>query len=655
MAPNGSADNLALAFQSYQQGQLTQAAAYCQRALKKQPNRHEALQLLFGVRFAEGKLDEALALIKRAVAADPKVPQSHNNMGLVLGNLGRHDEALACYAKALAIRPDYPQALNNRGNALASLGRFDEAFASYDRALALAPDYAEAHYNRGAALSRLNRHQEAIPCYEKALALQPRYVEALNNLGIALSAMKRPGDALLCFDRALAIRPDYVEALNSRGNVLCLLNRYEDAYASYRRALEIRPKFSEAHSSLIFALEFLPGTGFAEHQGERRQWYERHGRPLARLIRPHENDRDPERTLRIGYVSGDFCRHSAAAAFGPVVRNHDKARFEAVLYSNGKTEDEVTQTLRASATEWRPITWLADDAVAERVREDRIDILVDLSGHTEGNRLLVFARKPAPIQVTAWGHATGTGLPAIDYLFSDPVAVPLEVRPLFAETLYDLPCIVGYEAPVDSPAVAPAPAASDHPITFGCFNRLAKVSGDSVALWARLLKTVPESRLALKDVQLSDPAERQRIADVFAAHGIDERRLMLLPGTPHLEHMAAYGGVDIGLDPIPVSGGVTTMEALWMGVPVVSLLGSGLASRVSAAIMSALGLTAWVAASSDDYVAIAARMAANPAALADLRRSLRPRMLASPIATPQAYCRAVEEAYRTMWRDYCRR
>jgi predicted O-linked N-acetylglucosamine transferase (SPINDLY family) len=302
---------------------------------------------------------------------------------------------------------------------------------------------------------------------------------------------------------------------------------------------------------------------------------------------------------------------------------------------------------------WRRVTWLSDAAVAERIRADRIDILVDLSGHSDGNRLPVFARKPAPVQVTAWGHATGTGIAAVDYLLADAIAVPAHVRSLFAERVVDLPCIVGYDSPAGAPPVAPAPSCSGRPITFGCFNRLAKISDQTVALWAQLLSAVPHSRLALKDAQLSNPAERSRMAGIFARRGIDAGRLLLLPGTSHIEHLAAYAEVDIGLDPIPVSGGVTTMEALWMGVPVVSLLGKSLAGRISAAIVSAAGLETWAASTEDEYVAVARRAAIDVPALSELRRTMRSRMRASKIADPQAYCGAVEEAYRTMWRSYC--
>ena len=263
------------------------------------------------------------------------------------------------------------------------------------------------------------------------------------------------------------------------------------------------------------------------------------------------------------------------------------------------------------------------------------------------------SRKPAPIQVTAWGHGTGTGLKTIDYMFTDPVAIPADVRHLFAETLYDLPCLGGYDPPERTPPVAALPMLENEWVSFGCFNRISKISDAAFALWARLLAAAPGSRLVLKDVRLSEPEMQSLVRQHFADHGIGADRLVLLPGTPHFEHLAAYGQVDIALDPFPASGGATTFEALWMGVPVVTLPHPSCAGRNTAAIDSAIGHPEWIAQSEDDYIAIAQRLASDPETLANIRAELRGQMVASSVADPQAYCRAAEAAYRSMWRTYC--
>jgi predicted O-linked N-acetylglucosamine transferase (SPINDLY family) len=407
-------------------------------------------------------------------------------------------------------------------------------------------------------------------------------------------------------------------------------------------------------------LDYLPGrgaevgTGFREHQEERRRWYERHAARFASEIVPHANNRDPERRLRVGYISPYMMRNSFGTwLFRPLIRKHDRSRFEVFLYSDVKTPDRDTQSFRDTDSVWRETVRFNDEALADLIRKDQIDILVDLTGHASANRLLTFARKPAPVQISAWGHPTGTGLPVMDYLFADPVAVPEDVRPLFAETVVDLPCFLGYEPPEYAPAIVSPPAAEGRPMTFGCLNRLSKITARCLGLWSRLLSDMPNTRLVLKDPQLSDPRMRSRIAKVFIDCGINEDRLTFLTSTPHDQHLAAYNEIDIALDPFPQSGGVSTFEALWMGVPVVALLGPSVSGRGAAAILSSLGLQDWVADSEDTYLALAKRKASDIPALAELRRGLRPLMAGSPAADSSQYTRAVEAAYREVWRSYC--
>jgi predicted O-linked N-acetylglucosamine transferase (SPINDLY family) len=635
-------------------GRHRDATSAYRRALAINPKHALALNNLGVSLHAAGKVNDAVDAFRRALAAAPDYAEAHYNLARALAELGQHEDAIAGYSRAAAIKPDYTAAYINRGAALEALNRYQEAEESLQQALVIEPKSIEAHNNLGVVLRALKRYDDAIACLQQAVTIDPTFAEAWNNLGNALKDAHRHAEAVDHYRQAIAIKPDYAVAWSNLGNALGLLNRHDEAIVCYRKALEINPDFPEAHSFLIFTLDFLSGSGFEEQQRERALWYRRHGLRFAAAVKPHENDRDPDRRLRIGYVSADFRRHSAALAFGPVVRGHDPSGFDVVLYSNVKVDDELTQTFKEAASLWRPVATLSDDALAAQIHSDRIDILVDLSGHTEGNRLLAFARKPAPVQMTAWGHALGTGIPGIDYFLADPVSVPADVRSLFAETVIDLPSIITYEAPAYAPAVRPSPVTLGRPLTFGCFNRLSKITPQTAFLWARLLGDVTGARLVLKDSQLSNATERQRMADAFSALGIDPARLVLLPGTPHADHLAAYGEMDIALDPFPTNGGVTTTEALWMGVPVVALLGRSVSSRVSAGILAALGLDDWIARSEDEYLAIAARYAADPVALAALRQHLRPKMQASPVGNAQAYCRAVEGVYRSAWTKYCR-
>jgi predicted O-linked N-acetylglucosamine transferase (SPINDLY family) len=405
---------------------------------------------------------------------------------------------------------------------------------------------------------------------------------------------------------------------------------------------------------LIFALDFDAATTAAEAFAERRRWDAAHALPLARHAVPHANDPTPDRRLRIGYVSADFRRHSAATVFGPVVLSHDRERFEVVCYAGRRgPDDETTARFRDAATLWRPTSGVPDMALARQIREDAIDILVDLSGHTGGHRLKVFAQRPAPVQMTAWGHALGTGLDAIDYFFADRVTVPGEARRYFSEAVVDLPAFVPYSPTVPSPDVTPLPALERGSVTLGCFNRLAKVTTEMVGLWAAILREVAGARLLMKFHGLEHGAVQERIRTVIAEYGVDGARIEFMGGSTAVEHLAAYEQVDLALDPFPHGGGVTALDGLWMGVPMVTLAGERIPSRMGASILTTLGLEAFIARTPDEYVAVAIRQARDLPRLAALRARLRERLTASIICDHRAYCRAVEESYRAMWKRWC--
>ena len=353
----------------------------------------------------------------------------------------------------------------------------------------------------------------------------------------------------------------------------------------------------------------------------------------------------------LGYVSGDFRHHSSAHAFRPVMQNHDKSQFELICYSTSPTSDHVTDSFRQLADRWRDAMQWTDDQLADCIRADKVDILIDLPGHTRGNRLRVFARKPAPIQVTAWGHGSGTGMPLIDYLFTDPVSVPPEACDLFAEQISYLPCTFIIEPPPLAQRAAEPPVTSNGYVTYGVFTRASRMSGQAIKLWARILRADVTSRLILKDRLLDDASIQTRLKENFAAHGVTPDRLSLMGSTSREEHLAAYRLIDIGLDPFPHGGGVSTWESLYMGVPVVTKLGHSQSTRVGGAILSAIGMTDWVAGDDEQYVDIALR--STPDRLRTIREQL-PEMIAARCG-PASYTRAAEAAYRGMWERYCGR
>ncbi|GLH78886.1 acetylglucosamine transferase [Bradyrhizobium sp. SSBR45G] len=593
---------------------------------------------------------EAVVSFDNALLINPQQLDVLISKGEALHYLGRFVDAIACYDQLLAAKPAHVAALINRGCAFKDLRRADEAIADFNRALALAPDDTTALIDRGETFLSLKRNDEALADFDRVIALDPGL--ALGWLGRAnvLMLNKRVSEALAACQRAVAIEPNSPKALSQIGQCHALLGDAEAAVAFFDRALAIDPADDIALANRIFSLDFCD-VGYAQHQAARSEWWRRIGSRIAERHPPdHANDLDPHRRIVVGYVSGDFKEHSAARTFRPVLQNHDKSQFEVICYSNSPVQDEITDSFRQVADKWREVMQWSDDQLTDGIRADRVDILVDLSGHSRGNRLATFARKPAPVQVTAWGHATGTGLATMDYLFGDPVMAPPEVRHLFTEQIYDLPCLIIIEPPPAGLRSLEAPVTSNGHVTYGAFTRANRLSGAVIDVWSRILRADVTARLLVKDYLLGDAAVQARLLADFAARGIAPERIDLIGPTSRDEHLAAHRLIDIWLDPFPNGGGVSAWEALHMGVPVVSKLGNGMCSRAGGAILTAIGLADWVATTDDDYVDIALR--ATPDRLRTLRHQL-PDLIAARCA-PSVYTRDVEAAYRTMWQTYCR-
>src|SRR5262249_23793600 len=430
--------------------------------------------------------------------------------------------------------------------------------------------------------------------------------------------------------------------------------RLAESLAVHRHTVELDPRLPAGRSNLLYTLNYDETVSRDALYAEHVAWGNSVRFPIGGSR--FANAPDPARRLRIGYVSGDFRHHSVAFFFAPLLDARGRTAVEVFLYSNDARADRMTAWLRERADHWVPIHHLSDELAAARIREDAIDILVDLSGHTSHNRMMLFARKPAPLAVTWLGYPNTTGLPAIDYRFTDAVADPPgEADRLHTERLVRLARgFLCYRAPDDAGSVAPLPALGAGHVTFGSFNNVAKLSPATIALWARLLREVSGSRLLLKASQFKDRGTRERIAAAFAAAGIDRKRVTVLPPqATTAEHLAAYGRVDIALDPLPYNGTATTCEALWMGGPVATLRGERHAARVGASILTARGLEDLIAQTPDEYVATAVKLARERDALAMLRAGLRERMRASPLCDGAGFARAIEGAYRAMWRDWC--
>ena len=594
-----------------------------------------------------GRLAEAEGLYTRILAVAPGHADCLHLMGVLANQTGRSELAARLIGEAIARDGGDPACHSNLGNALHALGRLEEAGESYRRALALKPDYAGARYNLASLLQAQGRCTEAVEQFERALALWPGHSDLHNNLGAALLELGRLTEAIAHFERALALKPDHAEARNNLGKGCQELGRMEEAVEHYRHALALRPDYAEAHSNLLMTLTYLPDCPADRLFAEHREYGRRHHRPT----RPHANPRAPERRLRVGYVSGDFRRHVVGFFVEPVLAAHDREVVSIHCYSETRRPDAATARLKAMAESWCDTAGLGDEAMAARIRADGIDILVDLAGHSAFNRLPVFALKPAPLQATWLGYPGTTGLAAMDYRLVDPVSDPEgSADTLATEALVRLrDGFLCYQPPP-----APEPEREPGPLTFGSFNNLNKLSPPVLTLWAELLRRLPKTHLLLKSRQLADDAVARTLRRAFEKRGIAGERLALRGWTAGPEaHLETYRRVDIALDPFPYAGTTTTCEALWMGVPVVTLAGDRHAARVGASLLSHLGLEELIAADEAEYLEIAASLAANPGPRALLRASLRSRIVASPLGNAAALARRLEAAYRTMWHRWC--
>jgi protein O-GlcNAc transferase len=618
-------------------------------------------EALAGARHRLGQVTGNLAAadgVELAAPTDTERPPSSFEAwckrALELCQEARYVEAEACFHEALALRPDSADVLNDLGTVLGLQSRLDEAAHYLERAIAAEPAHPRAHANLAAALLGLDRLSEAEAAARRALELNPDYPSAHNNLGLILFETGRLGDAERSYRDALRRAPEHRETLNNLANALVSQGRVPEALEMFDRALDLKPDFVSVHSNRLLSLHYMTGVSPSSLAEAHRLWERQHAAPLRSTWRPFDNDCDPERPLRLGFVSSDFWRHPVGYLIVRALEGLRSLDCETYCYYTGSAHDDLTERIAAASGTWRPARGLSDQALADQIRGDRVDLLFDLAGHTANHRLLVFARQPAPIQLTWLGYPGTTGLAAIDYLVADRFLVPPGSERDHRERIIRLPD--GYaccDPPNDAPEVTPLPALARGHVTFGCFNNPAKVGPDVVASWAEILLRIPGSRLLLKYKGLDDPGARGRFVDLFAGRGIDPDRIELEGKSPSAGLLAAYGRVDLGLDPFPYSGCLTTCDALWMGVPVVTCPGDTFASRFSLSHLASVGLTETVARDLGDYVDRAVALAQDLPRLAALRAGLRPRMASSPLCDGDRLARNLLEALRAAWREWC--
>jgi protein O-GlcNAc transferase len=642
--------------QIYNEQDNYQGLADSQRQVTRLAPDDVQARLLLGHALKElGKPAEAEACYRRVLRTAPNNRRATTMLGLVLQDQRKLAEALVYLQQAHTLDPNHAGVNTNLGNLLKEMLRTAEAEQYFRRAIELDPNLAVAHNNLGAVLLDAGQYEESIAELTLACKLDPAAAASACNLARALEETGRLDEALVAARRALELAPNFAYAHGNTGTTLRTLGRLDEAIASYRRACAADPTADFLRSNLVYTLNYHPDYDAATIHAEHLEWGRVLADPHTAAAPPHTNDRTPQRRLRLGYVSAHFWGHAVNFFTEPILASHDHAAFEVFCYYNRGSSDETTAQLRKYADGWREINALGDDRISQMIRDDKIDILVDLSGHIAGNRLLTFARKPAPVQVTYIGYQNTTGLAAMDYRLTDAWADPPGTNDeLYTEKLVRLPrSFFCYQPSADAPPVAPLPAAANGYVTFASFNHFAKVTPQVLATWATLLRAVPDSRLTILCSLV--PSLREYLVSAMSGHGIRPDRLTLADRRTRNKYLELINRTDIALDPFPFNGHTTTCDALWQGVPVVTLAGSTYAQRFGSSAHVNLGLEELVARSPQQYVEIAAGLANHLDRLSTLRATLRPRMAASPLLDFAGFTRNLETAYREMWREWCRR
>jgi protein O-GlcNAc transferase len=600
-----------------------------------------------------GRLRPAEQIYRAILARNPEHAVALDYLGILAHQQGHDEEAIQLIEAAIRAEPGRAAYLSDLATVQQHRGDLDTAIANFRRAITIEPGFADAHYNLGNALVEHEEREAAIASYRRAIAIAPSHVRAQFNLANTLNAAGRTGEALSLFQRVVALDARIAGAHTAIASICWTRGRLREAADAFRRSLALDPSQPKVHSDLIYLITYNGLAAESEILEECRRFERQHAPNPAEAGRPHANIPDAGRRLRIGYVSPDLRSHCVAHFIEPLLATHDRGQVEIFCYAEVATPDATTDRLRRLADHWRSTVGVSDIDIARQVRQDGIDILVDLAGHTAQSRLLAFAHKPAPVQVTWIGFLGTTGLSAIDYIIAHPLMIPEAKRRFYSETVFDLEGYVTFAHPRHDLAPAPTPVLTRGHVTFGCFNNAAKIRPPAIAAWARILDRVPKSRLILKSAPLSDPDTVAELSGRFAAAGTDLARIEFRGASLFQDYLRSFADIDIALDPFPANGGTTTRDTLLMGVPLVTLWGETFAGRVGGATMAAIGLPELAARDIDGYVDIAVRLAGDRDRLVSLRGEIRGRTERSLISDTTTVTRRVEAAFREMWTRWC--
>lgn len=627
----------------FSQKEIDKAIQCFRKALNIDPEFSQAANNLGNVWQELGEADKAIAAYELALTADPKLAPAWNNLGNTLSRCNRSSDASKLFLKALELDPNYKDAWNNLGISYATQGFTEQALQAYNRALELARNDALTLNNKGNLLLKNNNSQEALICFEASTRANGLLPESWNGCGFAYKQLGRLKDAERSFRKSIELQHDYAEAWNNLGLTLAEQGKLDAALSAFGSALEIRPSYSECHSNLLLFLNYHPEVHAQTLHDAHLNWAAAH-----QLYPTEKSDtlriNKGARKIRIGFVSADLCRHPIGYFLQPLLKHLDKSKFEITCYSNNSHNDDMTLALRKHSEHWMVIASSDSISLADKISHDKIDILIDLSGHTSGNKLEAFSLRAAPIQMSWLGYPCTTALDKMDYYLSDGICLPEYTHWQFTERVLTMPnsrCC--YSPPAYAPEINELPALKNQHVTFGSFNNPVKLNAQTFQLWSDILKRSSCSKLVLSWKTLSDPSIANSIRNQFAELGINHSRIILLGGQrSHEQVFRDYREIDIALDTFPFSGGLTSCEALWMGVPIVTLAGKRPASRQTAGLLSEIGLDRLVYFTMTDYVDGVLDLAADRTELSMIRNSLRDKMLRSTLCDAERFSKDFE-------------
>ncbi len=694
-----AAAQLQLALHQHSTGQLDHAEQIYRQILATAPRQQDALHFLGMLLHQRDNNTDALPLLEKSIAVSPRNAVFLNNLATVLIKLNRPEDAVAACQKAISVQPKFGPAFYNRGNALLLVGKPSEALESFRSAFKHGHDTADVHNAIGRLSVSQQNFQAAAISFRRAIKLKPATATSYADLGVALVRVGDLEGAKDAYTQSLALAPDVPDVLNNLANTMFKLDKMTARYMSdphkmylhalelcpdfaeaqlnlafflaqcgftnlvtgnaeaaaieYREALEVRPNFPEAHSNLLLCIQYLDTLTHEEKFQEHIKFAGKFETPVKPFWPTHQNTPDASRRIRVGYVSADFRNHAVASFFEPILKNHDRTKFDIYCYYNHAQQDEMSTHIRSLADAWRPCDRATDNDLFEIITADQIDVLVDLSGHTAANRLPVFAMKPAPVQMTWIGYAGTTGLTAMDYRITDRhLDPPGMTEPFHVEKLARLPTASATFTPSpESPAVNALPALARQVVTFASLNGAAKITTTALETWAKILQSVSNSRMLIGNV--NDESLRIKIIGIFKERGVAEDRLDLRRRLTMNEYLSLHHEIDICLDSFPYAGGTTTCHALWMGVPVVTLAGNHPITRCGVALLSPLGLSDYIAENNSEYISIASDMANDLNKLSTLRSTLRNKMENSTLMKPIELVGGLETIYRDVWTKWC--